>query len=167
MHCEIGGTKGPLGYVSALGATRLVHWLILVAPSCLRSHNARYIMLKSLRGTAPSSHWRISAPHTPTYQFTSTNPVTKHTLHTYLNARHEDTWHRHLNSATILLLSFGMSPWINPIAPIQPLSHAPIARPHKSIPSPWSSRAPPWGIPINQSNRPDPARAARPHGTPP
>ena len=48
MHCEIGGTQGPLGYVSALGATRLVHWLILVAPSCLRSHNARYIMLKSL-----------------------------------------------------------------------------------------------------------------------
>ena len=48
MHCEIGGTQGPLGYVSALGATRLVHWLILVAPSCLRSHNAQYIMLKSL-----------------------------------------------------------------------------------------------------------------------
>ena len=48
MHCEIGGTQGPLGYVSALGATRLVHWLILVASSCLRSHNARYIMLKSL-----------------------------------------------------------------------------------------------------------------------
>ena len=43
-----GATRGPLGYVSALGATRLVHWLILVAPSCLRSHNARYIMLKSL-----------------------------------------------------------------------------------------------------------------------
>ena len=48
MHCKIGGTQGPLGYVNALGATRLVHWLILVAPSCLRSHNARYIMLKSL-----------------------------------------------------------------------------------------------------------------------
>ena len=48
MHCEIGGTQGPLGYVSALGAMRLVHWLILVAPSCLRSHNAQYIMLKSL-----------------------------------------------------------------------------------------------------------------------
>ena len=48
MHCEIGATQGPLGYVNALGATRLVHWLILVAPSCLRSHNARYIMLKSL-----------------------------------------------------------------------------------------------------------------------
>ena len=48
MHCEIGGTQGPLGYANALGATRLVHWLILVAPSCLRSHNARYIMLKSL-----------------------------------------------------------------------------------------------------------------------
>ena len=48
MHCEIGGTQGPLGYVNALCATRLVHWLILVAPSCLRSHNARYIMLKSL-----------------------------------------------------------------------------------------------------------------------
>ena len=41
-------TQGPLGYVNALGATRLVHWLILVAPSCLRSHNARYIMLKSV-----------------------------------------------------------------------------------------------------------------------
>ena len=38
MHCEIGGTQGPLGYVSALVA----------APSCLRSHNARYTMLKSL-----------------------------------------------------------------------------------------------------------------------
>ena len=48
MHCEIGGTQGPLEYLNALGATRLVHWLILVAPSCLRSHNARYIMLKSL-----------------------------------------------------------------------------------------------------------------------
>ena len=48
MHCEIGGTQGSLGYVSALGTTRLVHWLILVAPSCLRSHNARYTMLKSL-----------------------------------------------------------------------------------------------------------------------
>ena len=35
-------------YVNALGRTRLVHWLILVAPSCLRSRNARYILLKSL-----------------------------------------------------------------------------------------------------------------------
>ena len=48
MHCEIGGTQGPLRYVRALGATRLVHWLILVSASCLWSHNARYIMLKSL-----------------------------------------------------------------------------------------------------------------------
>ena len=47
MHCEIGGTKGPLGSVNALGATRLVHWRIRVALECLRSHNARYIMLKS------------------------------------------------------------------------------------------------------------------------
>ena len=39
----------PLGYVSRLGATRLVHWLALVAPSCLRSHNARYVMLKSFK----------------------------------------------------------------------------------------------------------------------
>ena len=45
---DVSCTQGPLGYASALGATRLVHWLILVAPSCLRSHNARYIMLKSL-----------------------------------------------------------------------------------------------------------------------
>ena len=47
MHCEIEGTQGPLGYISACGATRLVHWLIPVAPSCLQSHNAQYIMLKS------------------------------------------------------------------------------------------------------------------------
>ena len=45
---DVACTQGPLGYVSALGAMRLVHWLILIAPSCLRSHNARYIMLKSL-----------------------------------------------------------------------------------------------------------------------
>ena len=61
MHCEIGGTQGPLGYVSALGATRLVHWLILVPPSCLGSHNARYIMLKSLNiwkyGTIATFWW--------------------------------------------------------------------------------------------------------------
>ena len=50
MHCEIGGTQGPLRYVSALGATRLVHWQILVAPSC-QSYKAHYIMLKSLRNT--------------------------------------------------------------------------------------------------------------------
>ena len=31
-NCEVGGTQEPLGYVSALGATRLMHWLILVAP---------------------------------------------------------------------------------------------------------------------------------------
>ena len=55
MHCEIGGAQGPLGFVSALGATRLVHWLILVAPLCLRSHNARYIMLKSLSLTVAYS----------------------------------------------------------------------------------------------------------------
>ena len=52
-------------------------------------------------GTAPSSHWRISAPHAPTHQFASTNPLTKHTLRTYLNARPEDTWYRHLHSAAI------------------------------------------------------------------
>ena len=51
VHCAIGGTQGPLGYVSALGARRLVHWLILMTPSCLRSHNACYIMLKSLNKT--------------------------------------------------------------------------------------------------------------------
>ena len=35
MHCEIEGTKGPRGSVR-----------IRVAPEFLRSHNARYIMLK-------------------------------------------------------------------------------------------------------------------------
>ena len=40
--------------------------------------------------------------HAPTHQFASTNPLTKHTLHTYLNTRHEDTWYRHSNSATII-----------------------------------------------------------------
>ena len=34
---------------SVHSATRLMHWLIPVAPSHLRSHNVRYIMLKSLR----------------------------------------------------------------------------------------------------------------------
>ena len=67
MHEIAWTTQGPLGYVSALGATRLVHWLILVAPSCLRSHNARYIMLKSLSAFCVkcnefplffSSHWQ-------------------------------------------------------------------------------------------------------------
>ena len=77
MHCEIGGTQGPLGYVSALGATRLVHWLILVAPSCLRSHNARYIMLKSLIQTLPGydgliSYWRIL---TVTYVVSEKGPI--------------------------------------------------------------------------------------------
>ena len=47
--------QGPLEYVNALGATRLVHWLILVVSSCLRSHNARYIMLKSLNKLPHSS----------------------------------------------------------------------------------------------------------------
>ena len=42
-----------------------------------------------MRGTAQSSHWQISAPHAPTHQFASTKPLTKHTLHTYLNARHK------------------------------------------------------------------------------
>ena len=37
MHCEVGSTQGPLGYVS----TRRVHWRIRVAPECLRSHNTR------------------------------------------------------------------------------------------------------------------------------
>ena len=33
-----------------------------------------------------------------------------------------------------------LAQWINPIALIQPVSHAPIARSHKSIPSPTSSQ---------------------------
>ena len=57
MHCEIGGTQGPLGYFNALGATRLVHWLILVTTSCLRSHNVRYIMLQSLIIYMHSPSW--------------------------------------------------------------------------------------------------------------
>ena len=38
-----------------------------------------------MRGTAPSSHWPISAPHAPTHQFASTKPLTKHTLHSGLD----------------------------------------------------------------------------------
>ena len=100
-----------------------------------------------MRGTASSSHWRISAPHAPIHQFASTNPLTKHTLHTYLKARHEDTWYRHLNSATILLCH--------------------LARPHESIPSPRSSQccAPPLHAHINQSHRPDLVSVVRPHGS--
>ena len=45
----------PLWYVTALGFTGLVHWLILVAPLCLWSHNAWYIMLKSFNKTQPRS----------------------------------------------------------------------------------------------------------------
>ena len=72
-------------------------------------------------------------------------------------------------------LSFGMLPWINPIAPIQPVSRAPMARPHKSIPSPRSSSPtnqfhcpdpvarPPWHTHINQCHRPVPASVAHPH----
>ena len=41
-------TQGPPGYVSALDTSRLAYWLILVTLLCLQSHNARYIMLKSL-----------------------------------------------------------------------------------------------------------------------
>ena len=33
MHCEIGGPKQPLKYISAPSAMCLVHWLILVTPS--------------------------------------------------------------------------------------------------------------------------------------
>ena len=42
---------GPLGHIGALGATRLVQRLIFVAPSCLPSHNAPYIILKSMTKT--------------------------------------------------------------------------------------------------------------------
>ena len=102
-----------------------------------------------MRGTASSSHWRISAPHAPTHQFASTNPLTKHALHTYLNARHEDRWYRHSNSATTLLCN--------------------LARPHEPIPLPQSSqcRAPPLRAHINQSHRPDLVSVVRPHGSPP
>ena len=57
-----------------------------------------------------------------------------------------------------ITLSFGTSPWISPIAPIQPVSRAPIVRPHKSIPLPGSSQchAPPWLSPTNQSPPPPP-----------
>ena len=43
----------------------------------------------------------MTDPHpSRTRQFASINSLTKHTLRTYLNARHEDTWYRHLNSTT-------------------------------------------------------------------
>ena len=60
-----------------------------------------------------------------------------------------------------------MPPWISPIAPIQPVSGTPMARPYKLIPSPRSSqcRAPPWWAPTNHFHRPIQSRApmARPH----
>ena len=49
MLSEIGGTQGLFKYVSALVAMRLMHWLILIAPSCLWPYNAQYIMLKYLQ----------------------------------------------------------------------------------------------------------------------
>ena len=42
----------------------------------------------------------------------------------------------------------------------------PMARSHKSIPSPQSSREPPWHVPINQSHRPDPASVVCPMAHP-
>ena len=68
-----------------------------------------------------------------------------------------------------ITLSFGTSQWINSIALIQPVSRAPIACPHKSIPSPGSSqcRVPPWLSPTNQFHHPIQSRApmARPHNS--
>ena len=66
-------------------------------------------------------------------------------------------------------LSFGTSPWINPIAPIQPVSRATITRPHKSIQSPGSSqcRALPLLSPTNQFHHSIQSRAmiAHPHNS--
>ena len=111
-----------------------------------------------MRGTALSSHWRISAPHVPTHQFASTKPLTKHTLHTYLNARHKTHGIVIQIQQPYSTLSFDTPPWIISITPIQPVSRALMTRPHKSIPSPRSSQchAPPWFASTNQFHRPDP-----------
>ena len=98
---------------------------------------------------------------------------------------HAPPLHTHINRSHCLdlvsvLRAHSSPPQINSITPIQ--SHAPMARPHnsipsptssqcrtrmgcphKSIPSPRSSRAPPWCVPINQYHRPVPASVAHPH----
>ena len=100
-----------------------------------------------MRGTAPSSHWPISAPHAPTHQFASTKPLTKHTLHTYLNARHKT----HKTHGIVIYiqqpystLSFTFSNHIVLCHSTRPMdqSHSHNFIIHKAIPSLWSSRAP-------------------------
>ena len=60
----------------------------------------------------------------------------------------------------IVLCHLATPPWINPIAPIQPVSCAPMARQHKSIPSPRSTQCcaapmalPHKSIPSSRSSR--------------
>ena len=102
-----------------------------------------------MRGTAPSSHWRISAPHVPIHQFASTKPLTKHTLHTYLNARHKTHGIVIQIQQPYSTLSFDTPPWII------------------SITQSSQCHAPSWHAHINQSPHPDLASVMRPHGSPP
>ena len=61
---------------------------------------------------------------------------------------------------------YQISPKFNPIAQIQPVKCVPMARPHKSILSPRSSRAPPWHVPVNQHHRPDTSSVVCHYDTP-
>ena len=60
MFCEMGSTQGSLRYVSALNTMHLVPWLILIAPLCLWSLNARYIILKSFITVSIKIKWHYN-----------------------------------------------------------------------------------------------------------
>ena len=92
MHCEIGGTHGPLGYIRELGAMRLLHWVILVALLCLRFHNARYIRLKSLTKPLPNPT-QFTGPNTALTCITGLNE---------LNFLSVDAWTMMINELNFL-----------------------------------------------------------------
>ena len=70
VSCEIEGTQGPLGYISTLST---MHFFILVASPCLRSHNAQHTtILKSLNIQIPSQTAEIKFK-----MFTYQNSISK------------------------------------------------------------------------------------------
>ena len=66
--------------------------------------------------------------------------ISSNTLCTHLNARHKTHGIVIYIQQPYSILPFDTPPWINPIVPIQPVSSALMTRPHKTIPSPRSSK---------------------------
>ena len=120
----------------------------------------------------------MACPHNSIPSRTSSQSRTPracpHKLIPFPWSSHAPPWHVPLNQchrpvpASVVLPPSSQChepPWIKPIAPIQPGSLAPMARPYESIPSPRSSqcRMAPWRAPMNQSHCLDPANVGCPH----